>query len=474
MENKKKVFISYSHHDRDTCNKIDSILGKYEGFDVWFDRGLTPGEVFRRQIVEVIRESGYFIILLSDASVQSDWCIDEVEYAKKLHKKILPIWVENVELPDELDMILQRYHSLFWYLRSSDTQFETSLMSMFDTPVDDTQGQALVGYGNHFSEKVNLQMKTLLAKERQEKFADCYQPENAIELGKAYLFGGPCAVNRHKAYHYFKTAEYFGNRDAEFYLLEMQLEDQERETWDEPDAEFCGPIVERIRQLAEEGSVPAKLYLANMYWHGHYGVEADMVKSAALYEECARLGNARAQFVMASNYYNGEGVEQNYELAKMYANLALEQKYIYAWRRWGKFYRDGLAVPQNYEKARACYEKGAKMGDFNCYNKVADMLYHGWGSEVDFKGAVEYFEKGEKAPAFSQRYCLQRSKMALGRAYENGQGVEKDLKTASDKYLEGYHFGSLGCRDAYLRCSSQLPSAEAETGEAADPKAEAE
>ncbi|MBR2808365.1 MAG: sel1 repeat family protein [Oscillospiraceae bacterium] len=208
-----------------------------------------------------------------------------------------------------------------------------------------------------------------------------------------------------------------------------------------------------------------------MYWHGHYGLNVDMEKSAALYEECARGGNARAQFVMASNYYNGEGVEKNYELAKMYANLALEQKYIYAWRRWGKFYRDGLAVPQNYEKARACYEKGAKMGDFNCYNKVADMLYHGWGSEVDYKGAVEYFEKGEQAPAFSQPYCLQRSKMALGRAYENGQGVEKNLKTAADKYLEGYHFGSLGCRDAYLRCTSQLPPAE---GDAADPEADAE
>lgn len=460
MEETKKVFISYSHNDRDTCNKIDAFLGRHEGFDVWFDRGLTPGEVFRRQIVEVIRDSGYFIILLSESSVQSDWVIDEVEYAKKLHKKILPIWLENVELPDELDMILQRYHSLFWYLRSSDSQFESSLMAMFDTHADAAQGQAQVGYGNHFSEKVNLQMRMLLGKEQQEKYADCYEPENACLLGKAYLFGGPCAVDRQKARHYFQAAEYFGSPDARFYLLEMQLEDQKRETWDEPDEEFCRPIVSQIQELADSGSVPAKLYLANMYWHGHFGVEADMAKSAALYEECARLGNARAQFVMASNYYNGEGVAQNYELAKMYANLTLEQKYIYAWRRWGKFYRDGLAVPRDYDKARACYEKGAKMGDFNCYNKVADMLYHGWGCPVDYEASVQYFEKGEQAPAFSQKYSLQRSKMALGRAYETGRGVEKNLSLAADKYLEGYGYGSRECRDAYLRCKTQLPAAE--------------
>ena len=469
MDEPKKIFISYSHKDRETCNKIDSFIGKHDGFDVWFDRGLTPGEVFRKKIVEVIRDSGYFIILLSESSVQSDWVIDEVEYAKRLHKKILPIWLENVQLPDELDMILQRYHSLFWYLRSSDSQFESSLMSMFDTPVDASQGQALVGYGNHFSEKVNLQMRTLLSKERQEKYADCYEPENACLLGKAYLFGGPCPVNRRKARHYFHTAEYFGNSDASFYLLEMQLEDHRRETWDEPDEEVCGPIIARIQGLADGGSVPAKLFLANALWHGRYGLTADMVKSAALYEECARLGNARAQFVMASNYYNGEGVEKNYDLAIMYANLALEQKYIYAWRRWGKFYRDGLAVPQDYDKARSCYEKGAKMGDYNCYNKVADMLYHGWGYPVDYEGSVEYFRKGEAAPAVSQRYSLQRSKMALGRAYELGRGVEQDLSLAADKYLEGYNCGSRECRDAYLRCKNELrPAGAEETDEAAD------
>ena len=45
--------------------------------------------------------------------------------------------------------------------------------------------------------------------------------------------------------------------------------------------------------------------------------------------------------------------------------------------------------------------------------------------------------------------------MALGRAYENGEGVEKDLSAAAEKYLEGYQVGSIECRDAYLRCSRQ-------------------
>lgn len=83
--------------------------------------------------------------------------------------------------------------------------------------------------------------------------------------------------------------------------------------------------------------------------------------------------------MMASNYYYGDGVKQDYALAIMYANFAMVQGYPKSWRRWGEFYQDGLAVKKDYRKAREFYEKGAQIGDYNCYNKVGDMFYYGWG-----------------------------------------------------------------------------------------------
>ena len=452
-----KIFISYSHKNRQTCERIASVLEKADGFDVWYDKELSPGEVYRKRIAEIIKTADYFIILISEASIRSEWVLDEVEYAKKIHKKILPIWVEKTDLPDDLDMILNRYHSLFWHLRSSDEQFEKSLLSVFeeDTNAEKSQGAALVGFGNEFSEKVNLRMRSLLEQERRDAFSVCYEPENACHLGMAHLFGGPCATDREKARQYFKISEYFGNPDARFYLLEMKLEDQEYQTWDEPDAAFCQPIVKEILSLAEEGSIPAKIYMGNLYWYGKNCCEQDLVKSAEMYEECAKAGNARAQYIMAANYYYGDGVRQDYDLAKMYANLALEQKYLKSWRRWGKFYRDGLAVAQDYEKARACYENGARMGDYNCYNKIGDMLYFGWGFPINDEEAFRYYLEGEKSPENGQKYGLWKAKQALGRCYENGRGVPKDLSAAAEKYLEGYRFGSLECKDAYLRCREQ-------------------
>ncbi len=451
------VFISYSHHDKTLCEQLAELLESKIQTRVWYDKALTPGETFRKRIVETIQSADYFIVLLSEDSVSSEWVMDEVEYAKRLHKRILPIYAEETKLPDELDMILQRYHSLFWYLRSSDQQFESTLLQVFDHEEHDKpSAPEREKIFNEFSAEVNRKMQRLVEMEQQGKYSTCYTAENACLLGKSYLFGGLCAIDRRKAHYYFKIAEYFGNQDGTFYLLEMQLEDQQKSTWDEPDKAFCAPIIEKIQNLADSGCMPAIMYLAFILWYGRYGCEKDIRRSAKYFEHCAREGNARAQYTMAANYYEGNGVEKDYELAIMFANLALEQGYLKSWRRWGKFYRDGLAVEQDYEKARRCYEKGAEKGDYNCYNLIGDMVYYGTGFAVDYHEAFSYYQKGERAPEQGQKYSLRRAKQALGRCYELGHGVEANLEMAVQKYLEGYQYGSEECKEAYIRCSSQL------------------
>ena len=451
------VFISYSHQDRNLCEKLAGMLKVDAEIDVWYDKNLIPGDAFRKKIVENIRNADYFVVLLSKNSVVSEWVLDEVEYAKRLHKRILPIYADNTKLPDELDMIIHRYQCLFWYLRSSEEQFRVSFLRIFSSESQETIEEAEgVRSENEFSASVNHEMRVLLEAESREQYARCYDAKNAGLLGTAYLFGGPCAVDREKARFYFRIAEYQGNPEGTFYLLQMQLEDQEKATWDEPDEEFCRPIIDKIRHLAERDCEPAVLYYANLLWYGQYGCSQNVTLSTALYEHCAKRGNARAQYMLASNYYFGDGVKKDYNLAIMYANLAMEQGYIKSCRRWGKFYRDGLAVPQDYIKAREYYEKGAKMGDYNCFNKIGDMIYYGWGYPIDYCEAVRYYQQGEQAPLRGQKYGRWKAKQALGRCYELGHGVEKDLKIAAEKYLEGYRCGSEECKEAYIRCSELL------------------
>ncbi len=456
-ENKKLIFISYSHQNQSVCESIASMLSKFSS-EVWYDKGLIPGEAYRKKIVQVIRKADYFVVLLSGESVCSEWVLDEVEYAKKQKKRILPIFIDAVELPDDLDMILQRYHCLFWYLRTSDEQFQENLELVFREKEDisHNDNKRAKFHWIEFSETENAQICRMLELESQGAYSECYSAEGACLLGKAYLYSPPCPENRKKADFYFSIAKYRGSLDGSTYLLLMRLDNQEEATWDEPDAKFCAPIIKDIRSLADQGSEAAMMLLAHYLWYGRYGCSRDLIQSAQLYEKCALNGNARAQYIMSSNYYMGEGVPKDYTLAIMFANLAMEQKYCKSWRRWGKFYRDGFAVPQNYGKARENYEKGAQAGDYNCYNKIGDMLFYGWGYEVDYHAAFEYYLKGEQAPEQGQSYGLWKAKQALGRCYELGLGTEANLEIATEKYLEGYRLGSEECKRDYLRCANTL------------------
>ena len=467
MSNQKtSVFISYSHRDRSICDSIASLIEK-PSRDIWYDKGLIPGEIYRKKIVEKIQASDYFVVLLSGESIRSEWVIDEVEYAKKQHKRILPIFLQKITLPSDLDMILQRYHCLFWYLRNSDSQFKDNLDRVFEkgegTPDIRQTGEAF--NSGDFSESEIAKMRRMLDFESRGVYSECYTAEGACLLGKAYLYGSACAEDRKKAGFYFRIAKYNGSLDARAYLLQIQLEDQETSTWDEPDEAFCTPVIDSIKSLADQGSEAAMMLLAHYLWYGRYGCEKDYVQSAALYEICAKKGNARAQYLMSVNYYYGDGVPKDYDLAIMFAHLALEQKYIKAWRRLGKFYRDGLAVPRDYQKAKAYYEKGAQAGDYNCYNKLGDMYYYGWGFEVNYQTAFSYYLKGEQAPENGQKYGLWKAKQALGRCYELGHGTEQDAEIATEKYMEGYRLGSDECKKDYVRLAGILKGQRQESAE---------
>ena len=66
------VFISYSHHDKALCEQLAELLESKVQTRVWYDKALTPGETFRKKIVETIQAADYFIVLLSEDSVSSE------------------------------------------------------------------------------------------------------------------------------------------------------------------------------------------------------------------------------------------------------------------------------------------------------------------------------------------------------------------------------------------------------------------
>jgi hypothetical protein len=91
------IFISYRREDRDFAKRLSEALEE-RGYEVWWDFDLRSGDRYRSVIQAVLDECKVAIVLWSARSVQSDFVMDEAEYAKALGK-ICPARIDNVALP---------------------------------------------------------------------------------------------------------------------------------------------------------------------------------------------------------------------------------------------------------------------------------------------------------------------------------------------------------------------------------------
>jgi hypothetical protein len=94
-----KVFISYAHENKSFAKKLAAELEK-NGYRVWWDYStLKGGQDWQREIQSGIIECHYFIIVLTPSAVASDWVRNEITLATQKDKTIIPLFLENCEIP---------------------------------------------------------------------------------------------------------------------------------------------------------------------------------------------------------------------------------------------------------------------------------------------------------------------------------------------------------------------------------------
>lgn len=98
------VFISYSHTDKEFVDKLAVQLVR-EKVHVWLDRWeLHVGDSLITKVQEAISGASALLVILSNASVASEWCKKELNSAliRELEEKrvvILPILIEDCAIP---------------------------------------------------------------------------------------------------------------------------------------------------------------------------------------------------------------------------------------------------------------------------------------------------------------------------------------------------------------------------------------
>jgi hypothetical protein len=107
MTSDKKVFVSYSHADREFAERFATAL-RAQGQDVWFDKWeIGPGDSIVAKIFEEgLREAAAFAIVLSKESAESKWVREELSIAtiRRIEDltRVIPLLKEDVEVPTAL------------------------------------------------------------------------------------------------------------------------------------------------------------------------------------------------------------------------------------------------------------------------------------------------------------------------------------------------------------------------------------
>ncbi|RMH70017.1 MAG: TIR domain-containing protein [Gemmatimonadetes bacterium] len=102
------VFLSYSRADGDFCRLLNEQL-QLQGKITWFDQeSIDFGSDFQSEIFQGIESSDNIVFVISPHAVESEFCVEEVEYAQKLNKRIIPVLYRSVEqdrLPEGLKSV---------------------------------------------------------------------------------------------------------------------------------------------------------------------------------------------------------------------------------------------------------------------------------------------------------------------------------------------------------------------------------
>lgn len=92
------IFISYARKNQAYVRKLVDELHR-RGFETWLDNRIDYGERWWQTIVEEIRNSAAFVVVMTPDSVKSEWVKRELLFAQQVRKPIFPLLLRGKEFP---------------------------------------------------------------------------------------------------------------------------------------------------------------------------------------------------------------------------------------------------------------------------------------------------------------------------------------------------------------------------------------
>lgn len=219
-------------------------------------------------------------------------------------------------------------------------------------------------------------------------------------------------------------------------------------------------------EKAANANVANAIYhLGRLYYDGK-GVQQDYNKAFGLFKKACDLRESKAYEYLADCYFYGQGTKINYEKAlqfylKVKPRGVIEYKIGYIYARClstgsdypkaaehfqkgidfgntksminlGILYYKGKGIQQDYYKAFELFKKASDLENKTAYAWLAECYYYGNGTQKDYQKALQLYLKGNLY-GYTQRQ--------IGRIYESGQDVKKNLTEALNWYKKANESG---------------------------------
>ncbi len=273
----------------------------------------------------------------------------------------------------------------------------------------------------------------------------------------------------------------YGESDGSFDLDDIETAAEEEELPSEPKQVFSDSAqsVQEINELrnlseeemtahfskylsdAEKGDIIAQ-YLVGKCFRFGYGTEINDEKAVFWYRRAANHGQPNAQNALANCYLEGAGVEEDHAMALDLYQKAAAQGDNVAMLQLGRCYDFGWGTEIDERKAFELYEEAYANGNNEALRFLANDLYYGIGVEEDKEKGFEYFGTAallddvlaqkhlawiysfDKEDDFHAVFWYQQAadlgdseaQYWLGYHYQNGQGVQKDMRIALEYFQQ--------------------------------------
>ena len=160
---------------------------------------------------------------------------------------------------------------------------------------------------------------------------------------------------------------------------------------------------------------------------GKASVTDDMppkVTGSVQLREAAAMGNAEAQFIIATRYLNGtDGVEQDFAKAAYWYGKASAAGNAPAQYRLGTLYERGKGVARDMNAALGWYERAGALGNVKAMHNAAVLAAGNEQRDPDYARAFKWFSLGAA-------HGLKDSQFNLAVLLERGLGTKANSKEA--------------------------------------------